>query len=91
MYGYEPPEEEPGGCRESLVMTRVAFGVLLPPMLVIGGGVTLIMLTIFLTIVHPVLVIIPVLLAAAGIYWFIARDPRAHRELEERTRPPDRR
>lgn len=44
----EPPEEERGGCREVFVLTRAVFAVLLVPVGILIGAVTVLALLIYL-------------------------------------------
>ena len=47
---YEPPrqEEERPGCRDTLVLTRAVFAVLLPPLMAILGVLTLVVVALIL-------------------------------------------
>lgn len=80
---YEPQRAEgPSGCLDTLVLTRAAFAVLLPPLLAILavlGGVTA---AVVLLAVHPALALLPIAGLGVGIYLF-ARWERG------RSRPPD--
>ncbi len=89
MYGYDQEsrqQDEPGGCRELWIMTRIAYEVILPVIAAIGGVVFLVLATIFLLSVHPVLVLIPLVPVAGGVLWIVRRDRRLHREMEEEAR-----
>jgi hypothetical protein len=93
MYGYDPEsrrQDEPGGCREVFVMTRIAFEVLLPPIAAILGVVFLFVAALFLLSVHPALALIPLIPVAGGVAWVIRRDRRLQREIEDEVRggPP---
>ncbi len=72
-----------GGCREAFLLTRIAYEVLLPPLFVIVGTMSLILGAFFLISVNPLLSILPLLPIAAGAYWMIRRDRRIQEELEE--------
>lgn len=78
---YEPPADERPGCRETLVLTRVTFAVLLPVLgamlLVMSAAVAVIVLF----IIQPALALIPLGLLVAAIFAFARWDRR-------RTRPP---
>jgi hypothetical protein len=50
-----PPEKEPGGCMEVLVLTRAAFGALALPVLILFGSILGIALAIYLFSVHVLL------------------------------------
>jgi hypothetical protein len=71
---------EPGGCRETLLLIRIAFSVLLPPMLAIAGVVVLIVVFFMLFAVHPLFGLLPFVLIGGGLYWLARR---------ERSRDPD--
>ncbi len=84
MYGYEPPERvRPGGCRETLLLIRVAFEVLLP---IVGAGLAAlgyVALTFWLFTVHVLYGLIPIALVGVGVWLLSRRDRRLHREQEE--------
>lgn len=44
----QPPEEEPRGCRDVLILTRAAFGVLLVPLGILVGALLALVLIIYL-------------------------------------------
>ncbi len=81
MCGYEPPEgTRPGGCREALVLIRVAFEVLIP---IVGAGLAAlgyVALTFWLFTVNALLGLIPIALAGVGVWLISRRDQRLHRE-----------
>ena len=80
---YEPQEQAPGGCREVLLLSRIAFQVLLPGLAALVGVLLLVLLLFYALATHPALALIPVGLFAAmlyGIYWY---DKRGHRERRE--------
>ena len=86
MHGYDPNQNlapDVGGCREAWLLTRIAYGVLLPPLFVMVSVLTLIIGSFFLLAVHPALSLIPLTPIAAGAVWMIRRDQRLQRELEE--------
>ena len=93
MYGYEPEDhrqDEPGGCREVFVMTRIAYEVMLPPIAAILGVMFLLMAALFLLTVHPALTLIPLIPVVGGVLWIVRRDRRLQREMEDELRggPP---
>jgi hypothetical protein len=58
---YEPPRgDERPGCRETLVLIRAVFGVLLPPLIAILAVVVAFALAVVLFAVHPLLAIVPI-------------------------------
>ncbi len=86
MYGYDPEahrQDEPGGCREVFMMTRIVFEVLLPLIAAIGGVIFLIVAAFFLMAVHPALALIPLIPVGGAVLWIVRRDRRLQRELEE--------
>ncbi len=93
VYGYDSEthrRDEPGGCREVFVMTRIAFEVILPPIAAIAAVLFLLVAALFLLAVHPVLALIPLIPVAGAVLWIIRRDRRLQRELEDEVRggPP---
>ena len=93
MHGYDPDQrrgDEPGGCREALMMTRIAYSVLLPPIAVMMGVIAIAFAAIFLLTIHPLLALIPLLPVVAAIAWIVRRDRRVQREMEDEIRggPP---
>jgi uncharacterized membrane protein len=72
-YEQKPQEEKPPGCLDVLVLTRAAFAVLMWPMLALLAAVAAVMFVIYLFLLNPVLVLIPVgLLVVAALafsYW----------------------
>ena len=77
---YEPREERPG-CRETLILTRAAFGVLIPIFAVMVTVLVLVMTFLLLLLTRPVLALIPLGLLVGGLFAF-ARWERG------RYRPP---
>lgn len=85
MYGYEPPSStppRPGGCREAVVLIRVAFEVIIPFVLAGLGGVTLIGLAFVLFSLHPAFALLPVAVVAGGIYWLARRERQTQLDRE---------
>ena len=68
---------EAGGCRETLLLIRVAFSVLLPPLLAIGGVVVLVVAFFLLFSLHPLFGLLPIAIIAGGLY-LLSRYERAH-------------
>ena len=71
---YEPPTQEVGGCRETLLLVRIAFQILMPPILAIMGLIVIVVLTFALLARHPLLALIPVSIFAFGLYLLIRWD-----------------
>lgn len=87
MYGYEPSEPvRPGGCRETLLLIRVAFEVMIP---IVGAGLAAlgyVALTFWLFTVHTLAGLAPIVLAGVGVWLIARRDQRLHQEQEEEAR-----
>jgi hypothetical protein len=84
--GFDPNDNlgpDVGGCREAFLLTRIAYGVLLPPLFVIVGTMSLIIGSFFLISVNPLLSLVALTPIAAGAVWMIRRDRRIQEELEE--------
>ena len=79
---YEPPREENPGCLDALLLTRAAFGLLLPPLIGMFAVLALITGAVFLFAVHPALALFPVALLAGTVYLFARWD-------RSRNVPPD--
>ena len=77
---YEPaPQEERPGCRDTWLITRAVFSVILPPvaaiiMIVAALGVALILFS-----VHPALALLPVAGIAVGILLFARWEQSRYR------------
>lgn len=67
---YEVPQDERPGCRETWVITRVVFSIVLP--VVIAGLVIVVALGLALVLydIHPALALLPVAGVGVGIYLF---------------------
>ena len=74
---YEPPaQDERPGCRDTLILTRAVFGVIVPvllAMLFVIGAVTG---AVVLLAVHPALALLPIGALAAGILLFARWEQR---------------
>ena len=80
---YERQEQQPGGCRETLLLTRIAFAVLLPALAAIMGAILLVFLFFLLFTRHPALGLIPVGIVAALLALLAMRDRRQRqRDIE---------
>ena len=84
---YESQGPEPGGCRETLLLTRVAFSVIIPPLLAVVGVVVLVFVFFLLFSWHPLLGLLPIVLVAGGLY-LLARYERSHDPDLDALRPP---
>ncbi len=83
MYGYQPPKQQQPGCRDGLILTRVAFGLLLPLLLFGVGAMALVALTVVLFTVHWSLALMPLGVVVAGLVALARRDRRLQREREQ--------
>ena len=80
---YEPPrQDERPGCRETWVITRAVFAVLLPVLLAIMGVLGAAVAAFVLFAVHPALALAPVGLLAGAVYLFARWE-------QGQPRPPD--
>ena len=70
----EPSGSPPGGCRETLLLTRIAFGVLLPPLLAIAAVMVLLIVGFVLFTTHPLLGLLPLIPLGAALAWIAKRD-----------------
>jgi hypothetical protein len=88
MYGYEPPSPtKAGGCRDTLILIRVAFEVLTPIAAAGLGALAYVALTFWLfSAVGALAGAVPIALAGAGIAWVARRDRRIQREREREAR-----
>lgn len=84
MYGYEPPkQEQKPGCRDGIVLTRVAFGLLLPLLAFGVGAMALVALAVVLFATHWALGLLPLGAVVAGLLLLARRDRRVQREREQ--------
>ena len=67
---YEPPPDERPGCRETVILTRAAFAVLLPILAAMIAVLVLVMTVLLLLFTRPVLAIIPLILLVAAVFAF---------------------
>ncbi len=79
---YELPLDERPGCRETLILTRAAFAVLIPIFLAMIAILGLVMVTLLLLITHSLLALVPLAALVVGIVAFARWERR-------RIRPPD--
>ena len=79
----EPAGGEPGGCRETLLLTRIAFGVLIPPLLAIAAVLALLIVGFMLFTRHPLLALLPLIPIAAGLVWIARRERGDDRDLDD--------
>jgi len=79
---YEPPLDERPGCRETLILTRATFAVLIPVLLAMIAVMVIVLATLLLLFTHPVLALLLIAAVVGGIILF-ARWERG------RSRPPE--
>ncbi len=79
---YEPPPDERPGCRETLILTRAAFAVLIPVLLAMIAVMASVVAVLLLLFTHPVLALL-LIAAVAGSIILFARWERG------RSRPPE--
>ena len=72
MY-YPKDSGEPSGCMQTLVITRVVFGLLALPVAIITGAMLLLSMTFFLYTVNAPLALIPlgILVGSGYVYYRI--------------------
>lgn len=76
-YEHEPRPREPGGCSQVLILTWAAFSILFWPMLALGLLLAVLASALILLAIHPALVLIPLAVAAVGV-WLFAKWERRH-------------
>jgi hypothetical protein len=70
MTYHPPPPSEPNGCLQTLVISRIVFGILLIPMLLIFAALFGVMLFLFAFSTHPLLGLGVLVLIGLAIYGF---------------------
>lgn len=70
QYYYPKEPDEPSGCAQTFIITRVIFQILAGPLAVLIGAMGLMIGTLLLFTINPLLALIPLGIAAAGIYAF---------------------
>lgn len=66
MY-YPQQQKEPSGCMETLLITRIVFGMLMVPFLMILAAIAAVVLAFYALTVHPLLAIVVVAICG-GIF-----------------------
>ena len=72
-----PPDEEGSGCRDVLLLTRAAFGVLLIPLGILFGALLSVAVIVYLFSHSWLLGLLGLVLGGVGIYLY-ARWERRH-------------
>ena len=75
----QPRQEEPPGCRETAVLTRAVFAVVLPPLLAVAGVLGALAGALALFAVHPALALLPIAGLAAAVFAFVRWERRRFR------------
>lgn len=70
QYYYPREPEEPSGCAQTVVITRVIFGILAGPLAVLAAAMGLMIGTLVLFTINPLLALIPIGIGAGGIVAF---------------------
>lgn len=81
VYEASRDDDERPGCRETLLITRAVFAVLLPPLAAIMGLLALIGVSVVLLSIHPALLLIPVVAVAAGLFAVARWERGRHHDL----------
>jgi hypothetical protein len=79
---YELPNEERPGCRETLVLTRAIFAVLLPPVAAMLAIFSLVTLAVFCYAIYPALALAPLGAIVAGFLLFARWEQGRHPPLD---------
>ncbi len=85
---YYPQQEgpsEPSGCFQTLVISRMIIGILLVPIMLIGGAIIAVLVGFYLLSIHPLFALLFILAAAAAMIGVARWEGR--RIAKER--PPD--
>ena len=82
FYEQTPPDNEPGGCLDVLVITRAVFGILLWPVIAMFVVILDLIVTFWLFTTSPALALIPIAITVAAVAAFARWD-------QHRFRPPD--
>ncbi len=71
MYGYDGPRsDEPGGWRETLILTRAALSVLLGPVVALLFMMGVLVAAVVLFAAHPALALIPIAVLVVAVVLF---------------------
>ena len=85
MY-YPQRQNEPSGCLQTLVITRVILGILLVPVLMILGALFAVVFTFYLFTVSAPLALIPIGLGGLGLLGLYRWEKT---RIDRETPPPD--
>ena len=68
--GYYIPKEqkEPGGCMQSLILTRAVFSILFVPLLILLGALFALIVTLYAFTISPPLALVPIGIGGGAIY-----------------------
>jgi hypothetical protein len=74
---YYPQEpKEPSGCMQTVIITRVIFGMLALPMAIIGGAMAALVITFYTFTVSPALALIPLAISVLAVLAFARWEQR---------------
>jgi hypothetical protein len=76
MSYHPPPPSEPNGCIQTLVISRIVFGILMIPLLMIIGVLFAMMIFLFAYSRHPLLGIAVLAVVGLAIYVFAKWEQR---------------
>jgi Flp pilus assembly protein TadB len=83
MYGYRPPDPNPeGSWREALIMIRVVFEVLAPPLAILFGTLATLILLVMALFTNPLLALIPAGILGLGVWYLVRRDRKAQEQMQ---------
>ncbi len=71
-----PPDKEPGGCMEVLIISRAVFGILAVPLGIILGAILGLVLLFWLFSVHVLLGLLGIALVGAGVAYYARWERR---------------
>jgi membrane protein implicated in regulation of membrane protease activity len=80
MTYHPPPPSEPNGCIQTLVISRIVFGILMIPLLMIIGVLFGVMIFLIAYSTHPLLGIAVLAVIGLAIYAFAKWEQRKVRQ-----------
>jgi len=76
MTYHPPPPSEPNGCLQTLLISRIVFGILMIPLLMIIGVLFAMMVLLFAYTTHPLLGLAGLAIVGLGVYAFAKWEQR---------------
>jgi hypothetical protein len=70
MY-YPQQQKEPSGCMETVIITRIVFGMLLIPFAMIMGAIFAVVATFYALTIHPLLAVFCIVLCGTLFVLFV--------------------